>query len=363
MTKARRRGKGEGSIWQSDAGRWIGQLTLPNGKKKTKYGKTQGEVKKWLLGQRNQLQEGIYITDETYTLENFLKRYFEDVANNTLAPRTLLSYEYLIRVHIVPEIGYIRLSQLRADHLQSLYTKKLNQGLSPRSVQKVHNLMHTTLEVAYKWGLVLRNVADLAQAPVAEKKIPIILNVTEINKLLEFVKGDRWYAFYACAASLGIREGEILALEWKDIDFKNKTVSINKQTQYLPGKGISIKYPKTKSSVRILPLPDVALNALIEHKSFSNNHLVFATSNGTYFSARNVLRHFQQTLAKLDLPKIPFHNLRHSCASYHLAVGTNPKIVQMLLGHSSIVVTLNTYSHLLPGVSEEATQNINKVFT
>ncbi len=362
MTK--RRSRGEGTIYYSDKiSRWVGQLTLPNGKKKTKYGKAQGEVKKWLLDQRKLIQEGNYITDENYTYENFLKRYFEDVASHTLAPRTILSYEYLTRVHILQDMGHLKLTQIRPDHLQSLYTKKLNQGLSHSTVQKIHNFIHTSLQVAYKWGLVLRNIADLAQAPVAEKKNPIILNMTEINKLLDFVKGSRWYAFYVCAASLGLREGEILALEWDDVDFNKKTVSVNKQTQYLPGKGISVKYPKTKASVRILPLPDVALNALKEHKSFSNSSIVFSTLKGTYFYPRNVLRHFQTTLGKLDLPKIPFHNLRHSCASYHLAVGTNPKIVQMLLGHSSIGVTLNIYSHLLPGVSEEATKNINKIFT
>ncbi len=359
----KRRSKNEGSIFfRKNLGLWVAELTVPAGKRKTKYNKSQGVVKSWLIDQRKALKDGAYITDESYTVESFLKRYLEDVAKHTLAPRTLLSYEYLLRVHIVPELGLVKLSQLRPEHLQSVYTKKLGQGLSKRTVQKIHHLIHTILQIAYKWGLVLRNVADLAQPPVVEKTIPTILNVAQINQLLESVRGQRWYALYACAASLGLREGEILALEWKDIDFEKRTVSISKQVQYLPGKGISVKYPKTKGSVRTLPLPAVAINALNGHKAFSNGSIVFATGNGTYFYPRNILRHFQQTLERLDLPKIPFHNLRHSCASYHLALNTNPKIVSALLGHSSVTITLNTYSHLLPGVSADAVKNIDQIF-
>jgi integrase len=206
-------------------------------------------------------------------------------------------------------------------------------------------------------------VADLAEPPSGERKIPTILNVPQVKQFLEAVKSDRLYTLYVCAVSLGLREGEVLALEWPDVDFEKRTISINKQTQYLPGKGISVVPPKTKTSIRTLPLPNIALSALIEHRKSSTGSIIFATENGTYFYPRNLLRHFQSILGKIGLPKIPFHNLRHSCASYHLAVGTNPKIVQELLGHSSITITLQTYSHLLPGVSEEAAKNIDKIFT
>jgi integrase len=360
----KRRSKGEGTLWYSDKqGKWIGQITLPNGKKKTKFSNTQGEVKKWLLDQRKSVSDGVYITDGSYTVEGFLKRYMEDVASNTLSPRTLLTYNYVIQKHIYPEIGSVKLSQLRPEHLQTLYSKKIKEGKSPRTVLKIHTFLHTALQTALKWGLVVRNVTDLARPPAVERSLPTILNVSQINQLLDAVKGSRYYAFYLCAASLGLRQGELLALEWSDIDWDKKTITINKQTQYLPGQGISVKYPKTKSSVRTLPLPDITMKALQQHRDFSSGNLIFSTGNGTYFYPRNVLRDFQVTLAKLGLPKIPFHSLRHSCASYHLALGTNPRVVQALLGHSSINITLSVYSHLLPGVSEEAAQNINKIFT
>lgn len=362
MTK--RRSRGEGTLYYSEKSvRWIGQLTLPNGKKKTKYGKTQGEVKKWLLEQRKQLQEGVYVTDDTITVATFLDKYIRDVATSTLSPRTIISYKYLIKNHINPGIGSIRLSLLRPEHLQTLYSKKVEEGLSRRTVQYIHQFVHTSLKVACKWGLVLRNVADLAQAPNTERKTPVILTATQVNELLETVREDRLYALYVCAVSLGLREGELLALNWADVDFKKRTLRVDKQLQYIPSMGLIIRPPKTKTSHRTLPLPDIAFRALTEHKKNSQGQLIFATEKGTPFYPKNILRHFHSTLVKMGLPKMAFHNLRHSCASLHLALGTNPKVVQNLLGHASVVITLQTYSHLLPGVSEEAAINIDKIFT
>jgi len=247
MTK--RRSRGEGTLYYSDKiARWIGQLTLPNGKKN---GKTQGEVKKWLLEQRKQLQEGVYVTDDTITVATFLDKYIRDVATSTLSPRTIISYQYLIKNHINPCIGSIRLSLLRPEHLQTLYSKKLEEGLSRRTVQYIHQFVHTSLKVACKWGLVLRNVADLAQAPNTERKTPVILTATQqVNELLETVREDRLYALYVCAVSLGLREGELLTLNWADVDFKKRTLRVDKQLQHISSQKIIIKSPKTITSLR-----------------------------------------------------------------------------------------------------------------
>lgn len=340
----------------------MGEITLPNGKKKTKYAKDQSAIKSWLTDQRKAIKDGSVVLDESYTLGQFLKRYLDEIAKNTLAPRTFLAYESVIRVHIIPGIGNLQLTKIRPEHLQRFYAEKLDSGLSRRTVQRVHQIIYTNLQRAYKWGLVMRNVADLVSPPKAEDTIPVIFDVKQVNTLLNAVKDTKYHALYACAASLGLREGELLGLNWKDIDFENSTIRIDKQLQYIPHKGFIIKTPKTKNSIRTLPLPEVALKALKQHRSFSNSPVVFTSENGTYYYPRNILRHFQKLSTKLGLPVIPFHNLRHSCASYHLAAGTNPKIVQFLLGHSTVAFTLHKYSHLLKGVSEEATKNIDKIF-
>jgi integrase len=360
----KRRSRGEGTIFFSpERSRWIAQITLPNGRKRTRLGKTQGEVKKWLLEQRRAVQQGAYLADETHTLESFLHSYIEDVASQTLSPRTVLSYSYLIKNHIVPEIGKLRLSQLRPEHLQALYARKLNVGLSRRTVRYIHHFLHSVLQIAYKWGLVLRNVADLADPPASEGKTATVLTAAQARQLFDVVRSDRLYPLYVCAVSLGLRQGELLALEWQDVDFEHRTLSVSKQLQYIPRLGLLIKPPKTRSSIRTLPLPDITYAALMEHRAKSDSRLVFATANNTPFSPRNILRHFHMKLAEMGLPKMAFHNLRHSCASFHLAAGTNPKVVQELLGHSNIGITLSIYSHVLPCVQEEAARKINSILS
>ncbi len=359
-----RRSRGEGTVFWSDAEqRWVAQITLPNGKKKSKLSKTQSEARKWLLEQRKAVQDNVYLTDESYTVSNFMDRYFADVAEHTLAPRTVLSYMNM-RKHIEPALGNVKLSQLRVDHLQKLYSDKLVEGLSRRTVQYIHQFLHTVLNVAVKWGLLIRNVADLADAPSQEKEPATILTAPQVKQLLEIVKGTKFYALYMTAITLGLREGELLALTWGDVDFDHRRIQINKQLQYIPGEGLSVKMPKTKTSVRNLPLPEITCTALqnLFRDDPKKVGLIFHTSADTPYSPRNILRHFHGLLKKMDLPIMPFHNLRHTCASFHLAAGTNPKVVQEILGHSSVSVTLSVYSHLLPGVGEEAAGRMNKVF-
>jgi integrase len=159
-----------------------------------------------------------------------------------------------------------------------------------------------------------------------------------------------------------LREGELLALNWSAVSWEKRTLKVEKQLQYLPGRGLVFKSPKTRGSLRTLPLPDVTYQALRELQAESGEALIFHTSNQTPYSPRNVLRHFHSLLKKMGLEPFAFHNLRHSCASFHLALGTHPKVVSELLGHSSIGITLATYSHLLPGMAEEAAKKMDTVF-
>ena len=343
--------------------RWVGQLTMPDGKKRTKKAKTQSEVKKWLLEQRKAVQDGLYLQDDSYTVSRFLDRYFADIAEHKLAPRTILSYQNL-RKYIEPTLGNLKLSALRADHLQKLYSDKLNEGLSHGTVQTIHQFVHLVLNYALKWGLVVRNVADQADAPGTNKEPATVLTAAQANRLLEIAKEDtfQWYTLYLCAITLGLREGELLAMDWNCVNWEKHTIRVEKQLQYLPGKGLIIKSPKTRGSYRTLPLPDVTYQALLDHAPASKVGLIFHTSVGTPYNPRNVLRHFHALLKKMDLPTMPFHNLRHSCASFHLMLGTNPRVVSELLGHSSSTITLNLYSHLLPGVGEEAAKKMSTIF-
>jgi integrase len=344
---ARKRSPGEGTIYFSKTQNlWVSQITLPNGKRKTKYDKSQKVVQAWLLTQRTALRQGLLVEEDKMTYGDFLSRYFNDVATHTLRPKSLESYESLIRMHIQPEIGMIRLSALNPVHLQNLYSSKLNQGLSRRTVHYIHAIIHRSLNQALKWGLIYRNVADLAESPKVERKIPQTLSAEEVKKFLLVVKEDRLYPLYLLAVTTGMREGELLALDFESVDFFKNTIHVKRSAHQLIGKGIVISEPKTEKSKRTIAVPEFVMDILYEHleKSGRKGGLIWE---------------FKAHLVEAGLPDIRFHDLRHTAATLLLTEGVHPKVVQEMLGHSQISLTLDTYSHTIPNMQTEAAEKMN----
>lgn len=361
MTK--RRARGEGTIYQNPSGLWVAQITLPTGKRKAKYSKNQRVVKDWLLNQRQAVQTGNWVEKDQITVEQFLDRYFEDVAKHSLRPKTLETYEYLLRMHIKPELGKIKLASLRPDQVQNLYANKLESGLSNRTVQFMHSILHKALQQALKWGLVYRNVADLVEPPSVKKKAPQTLSSSQVKQFLNSIRDDRMFPIFALAIGCGLREGEVLGLHYEDIDWETQTIHVKHAIQYLIGKGLVLTEPKTDKSRRAVEIPDFAFQALKDHRDLHNIHqgLMFVTSNGTPFSPRNVIRFFKQSLEQAGLPEIRFHDLRHTSATLLLTAGVHPKVVQEMLGHSQINLTMDTYSHVLPSMQQEASKKMDGI--
>ncbi len=143
----KRRSRNEGSIFYRQSKKlWVAKITLPDGKSRVKYAKDQKTAREWLLAQQNQLRQGLLPKDGSVTVSQFLNNYMETVGKHTLRPKTIEAYSYLIRLHIIPAIGKIRVSQLRPDHIQSLYAQTLEKGLSRRTVQFIHSILHKSLE-------------------------------------------------------------------------------------------------------------------------------------------------------------------------------------------------------------------------
>ena len=202
----KRRPRGEGSLYYSEKKKLgVAQVNLPDGKTKTKYGKTQREVRDWLLKTRLEQKNGLLLKQENITLTEFLDRYLTDVAQHTLRPKTLKSYRHLIRNHIKPDLGAIKLSALRPDHIQKLYSTKLKSGLSHRTVQYIHAILHKALSQAFKWGLVARNVSDLVEKPTAKRKAPQTLSLEQAQIFLDKTSLSRFYPLYALALGCGLR--------------------------------------------------------------------------------------------------------------------------------------------------------------
>jgi integrase len=369
---SKRRSRGEGSLYHwEEKGLWVGKLTLPDGRRKTRYAKTQKEVNEWLLAERGKISQGNYVPDEKLTLEAFLNRYVEDYCKNSLRPTTLNSYVSLIRKHIVPEIGNIKLTSLRADHLNQLYAKKLQAGMSNRSVEYIHGVIRRALNKAVKWGLLAKNPTDMASPPSVKTTTISTWNSDQVKLFLETIKDHRWAGIFYLACGVGMRKGEILGLPLSALEVEKGYLRVIQTLQYVPSKGLLILEPKTDKSRRMLVLPKFVVKALREHlvkrerlsksSSWKESGLVFTTDIGTPISPRNLIRLFKSKIQEAGLPDIRFHDLRHGVASLLLEKNVHPKIVSELLGHSSVNLTLNTYSHIINPLNRVAADTMDDV--
>ena len=361
---AKRRSKGEGTVYFNEQiGRWVAQVTLPIGKRKSKSYRRQSEARDWKTEQINRLREGVYVSDDRIRLGKFLDQYMEDVARHSLRPRSYERHYSLVRNHIQPELGTIKLNSLRPDQVQSFYTKKLNEGLSKRTVQYIHAVLHKALDQALKWGLVVRNVTDLVEKPRPKRKEFTTWSADDVNRFIEAVVDHRWYPIYTLAICTGMRQGEILGLHREDINLEKSVVNVRHQVSAIRGQGLVITEPKSAKSRRPITLPPSALDVLKCHLELigDGSGLVFTTSTGRPISPRNILRHFKSVIKESGLPDIRFHDLRHTHATLLLAAGVHPKVVQERLGHSQISLTLDTYSHVIPSLQTEAADQFEAI--
>lgn len=363
---AKRRSRGEGTVfYREDKNLWTAVLTLPDGKKRYKYARSQKEAREWLLQERKALQDGIVVDDQHLTVGQFIDRWLEDVKVPVLRPSTLESHRSLIRNHIKPELGHIRLRGLSPAHLQNLYTTRLKAGLSKKTVRTIHMILHQTLDQALKWGLVSRNVADAVSSPSPDRKAVEPLTKEQVARLLAVLKTDRLFALYVVYLGCGLRRGEALALTWDCVDLENGMIHVKKTIQLIPGKGLVTGEPKSEKSRRSIAMPDYVREALVQHQTnqLVPSDYVFATSRGTPFNPRNIVRHFKSALRRAGLPPtMRIHDLRHTFVSWLLAQNTPPKDVQEIVGHSSFGVTMDIYGHLMPGAYREAAKRMESLF-
>lgn len=381
-----RRGKGEGSIFKRKDGRWCGFITVGydekgNQKKKFFYGKTRQEVAEKINQALNEIKQGILITDNNITLENWLNIWLHQYKKNQISESTFDDYESIIKNHINPVLEKYNLKDLRPEHLQMLYNEKHKAGLSTKRIKDIHVILHSALNQAIKNELIVRNVSEATTLPknTREKEMKV-LTIEEQKRFLQVLEGERLKPAFVLALSTGMRLGEILALKWQDVDLENKRITIrnsvrriknrNEQSEIKTKTVLVLKEPKTENSGRIIPLPDVAYQELVNFKllqeeekrqagsSYVDSGFVFTTKVGTPIEPRNFLRTFYRITEKAGL-NINFHALRHTFATRLLEANTNPKVVQELLGHSDISTTLNIYSHVLFDTKQKAIGEIN----
>jgi integrase len=370
MAKKRQRGNGAGTVYprRNKVGKitgYRGSYFTADGKRRYVSAKRKTECERKLRDAMTDADRGLVFDASNQSVSEYMTHWLEDFAKANLASRTYHNYKLQIREHIVPAFGKMNLSKLDTPNIQALYTTKLQAGLKPASIRYIHAVLRCALEKAVDLRLIPRNPAVSARPPKIVQEEITPLDVEQTRVLLEGVKGDRFECLYVLSLTCGLRMGESLGLRWSDTDLEAGTLRVHRQLQRVrEGGGLVFSKPKNASR-RTIDLPQRALEALRIHRKrqieeqlragakWQENDLVFASYKGTPMDAQNIVnRYFKPLLRRAGLPDIRWHDLRHTCATLLLSRGTHPTYVQKLLGHASVQLTLDRYSHWMPSMGK-----------
>jgi integrase len=367
-----RRGAGEGSIYKRADGLWAGDVQLgvdENGKRRrrTVYGATQAKVLEKVAELRARSATAPWVEDAGgLRLGEYLTKWLDDVAAPRVRSGTLHYYERMLRP-ARESCGGIQLRSLSPLHVQSMLRRLEQGGASARGRQMTYTVLRTALRDAVRLRLLAANPLDAVSRPRAPRPEIRALSTAEARKLLTAAKGDPLEALYALAVGTGLRFGEAVALRWADVDLGAGTVHVRRTAIEARGGAVTFAEPKTSRSRRQVDLPAFVVAALERHRALVGatphpERLVFMSPDELPLRRSNLHRRsWKPLLERAKLPHVPFHALRHTAATLALAAGVNPKVVQERLGHSSIALTLDTYSHAVPTLGRDAAARLDAV--
>ncbi|MHB1006176.1 MAG: tyrosine-type recombinase/integrase [Chloroflexota bacterium] len=368
-----RRSNGEGNVYQRPDGRWEGRLQL-DGRRISVYGRTRSEVLEGVRRLQGQAEKnGRLPQNPKQNLGEFLQAWLE-AAEGRLRPTTYADYSVMTRLHVVPHVGATRLNKVVPLQLARLYTTLGKAGLSSRRVRMVHDFLHKALADAVKWGLIATSPVATVQAPKREDPDQTVWTPEQVQAFtadLVAGHGGHYGPMLLHLLASGCRIGEALGLRWSDVDFATGTVRIERQVVQI-GKAFHEGPPKTRSGVRTVALPDFGLAALRQQKAtnaerrlrlgpaWPNTERVFVTFTGTTPERANVKRALHDACNRLGLPRLSPHGLRHLHLSLLAMNGVPLKAAQARAGHSSPVVTLKVYQHVLGNADREAAEVLER---
>ena len=388
-----RRDRGDGSIRKRPNGSFEGRYSYVDentGKRidKSVYAPTQSEAKRKLKELIKQIDsrsdDDPYVKPSNLTLGDWLDTWMKEYKKNSVRPATYTSYHHNIETHIRPALGGVELQKLRPDHVQALLNDMTRGSthkppLAPWTVLKVKNIISGALEQAIRNQIIPYNPAKAAVPPKLEQKEIRVLSESEQKQFMDAVKGHRLEALYKLALATGMRRGEIMAITWDCVDWKNKQITVKGSISRVkdPDTGITaLRYsePKTKSGRRQVPILPNMIPVLLAHKerqdaekaqagsAWNPQDLVFCSNVGTVIEPRRVCTTMDKITDDAGLPRFTFHALRHTFATRMLEANVPAKVVQDVLGHADVTLTLNTYSHVLGSTAHEQMSKINNLF-
>ena len=375
-----KRANGEGSIYQRKDGRWTAAtyvLTLDGGRRRRQvYGATRKAVSQQLGELNSKTDRGIPAAVDSWTVETYASHWLEEITPTALRPSTRANYAWVMRKYIVPLLGRNKLRSLRPDHVRKLHSGVLDLSVSPSTVQLAHAVLRSMLSEAMREQYVDRNVALLTRPIRVEKKDVVPWSAQEATTFLDSVDGHPFAGLFTLALALGMRRGELLGLRWQDVDLDERKLHVRQTVQRLGrGEGLVMGPPKTARSRRTIPLPKLCIDALIERRlvqdedtraireGWTELDLVFTTTIGTIIEPSNLRRSFNRAIELAGVRQIRFHDLRHTCASLLLAQGVSMRVVMEILGHATMSITSDLYTHVSPNATATAVSGVSDLLT
>src|SRR5215213_6334139 len=373
MGKTKQSGNGTGTVYprRNKEGKitgYRGSYFTADGRRRYVSGKNKTEAQRTLRRAMADADRGLVFDADNLKVGEYLDRWLADSVSDTVKATTFERYEQIMRLHLKPALGRVKLKALTPAHVRGLYREKLEAGSSARTVRYIHTTLHKALKQAVMDGLIPRNATEAVKPPQQTREEMCPLTPEQAKLLLQAAHeaGDRLEALYVLAIHTGLRQGELLGLKWDDVDLETGSLQV-RHTLAITKSGPVFTFPKTTGSRRSVKLTSNATEALKSHLKrqlaeidrvgslWSENGLIFASETGEPLDRRAVTKlKFKPLLKQAGLPEIRFHDLRHTCATLLLTRNVNPKIVSEMLGHASIAITLDTYSHVLPNMRDQA---------
>jgi integrase len=325
------------------------------------------------------VEEQVYVPPTKASVREYLTKEWLPAVKSTIRPTTYRSYEQHVMCHIAPHIGSVKLAKLTGSQVNHLYAKLAEtgkkdgkSGLSPLTIHHVHTCLHKACKDAVRWGRLPKNPVDAADPPStrgAAKKEMKTWSAKQVRSFFEATENDRLAPMWRVFAMTGLRRGEVCGLRWEDIDLEKGTLSVRRAL--IPhGNGVITSEPKTAKGRRQIALDAMTVEAFKAQAKlqiadqenadvvWTDTGYVFTRDDGKALHPQSVSRAFDRAVAAAKLTKIRLHDLRHTHATMALAAGIHPKVVSERLGHATVSITLDTYSHAIPAMQEEAAAKI-----
>lgn len=342
--------------------------------------RTKREADALLVELLHERHSGLERPTGRQTVAEYLERWLRDYVAVSVAPSTATHYGEIVRKRILPALGAVELGELRPPQIQAFYSRLLQTGrvdgaggLSARSVLRYHQVLHAALHHAVRWQLIARNPADAVQPPRAARRELTTISAVDVSRLLKAADATSIGALARLAVMTGMRRGELLGLRWRDVDLDAGMAHVQQTAQRIAGRGWVFRQPKTRLSRRAIALSPATVQILRRHRreqleacllagsAYQDRDLVFASGIGTPIEPGTINRIWWRIVAAADVGRIRWHDLRHAHATLMLSAGVHPKVVSERLGHASVAITLDTYSHVLPGLQAAAAAQLDGV--